>query len=118
MNVDELIDPVETHRPFVQPHLDRIFGTWLERLPNTANTDGKNRLIVIRVSGLMRVFRDEKIRIHPGRRRFVGQFEREQPLIFGRTLACTFRTHEESGCPNPLCIRHESQMPCCGVTKE
>lgn len=104
MGIDELIDPVETHGPFVQSHLDHIFGTWLERVPSRANRDGKNRLIFIRITGLglMRVFRDEKIRIYPCRRGFIGQFERKQPLDFGRTLLCTFRTHEEFGCPNPL----------------
>ena len=106
---NELIDPVETHRPVVQSHLDRTFGTWMERVSKfyTANRDGKGRFISIRVSALMRMSWDEKIRIYPCRRGMIGQLERKQPLAFKNTFLCTLRADKESGCPKPFCIRQK-----------
>ena len=73
--VDELINPVVTHGPIIQSHLDTISGTWLKRASTTANRNGKDRFIVVRRIVLMRVSGDAKVGIHTCRYGVIGQLE-------------------------------------------
>ena len=73
--VDELINPVVTHGPIIQSHLNRISGTWLKRASTTADRNGKDRFIAIRRIVVIRVSEDVKDGIHTSRYGALGQLE-------------------------------------------
>jgi hypothetical protein len=75
MRGNELIDPVKTHRPIIQSHLDRIFATRPESVPTRTDRDGIDRFINLGIIVSTGAPRDEKIRIHPCRRGVIDQLE-------------------------------------------